>query len=620
MKKFGLYITTLALAMGSMLTSCNDDKEEFYAQAPSASTLAQNANSIVVTEDNLNNTVLTLTFSASESNLQTNTDADLGYGAYLIECSLTPDFSNVKSEVVNIVNGNNSKSYTALELNILAIQLGAEPEKESKLYFRVKHTYNESATTLGTTSNVTEFTITPIDLIPTLNVVSKDGSTIIAQLVYNEETKLYEGEYNNTEWNFYFVDRISGTIYGCDDDHSKLENDVNRSYKLVKDRSIGDDFSMWFDPTVCPIVMKANLENMTWDFTKIATEKKDLSGVIVLLVGNDMGWNEDWTPSAEVPGVEVTKNGDEYTAVFENVKMTSTGGFGFRATQPAAKWIGKGGITISDPIIEGSDNLQVSESGIYTVTFKAVAEDDGSISYSVTAEKTAAAEKEDLSGVKVLLVGNDMGWNVNWTPSADVPGVEVTKNGDEYTAVFENVEMTSTGGFGFRATQPAAGWIGKGDMTVSEPIIEGSDNLQVSESGIYTITFKAVAEDDGNITYSVTAEKTAAAGKKDLSDVELGIKGNGDWNNLQGAVTPTKNGDVYTYVISNVAITDVFKFVYGDNWLGYSNFESVDSQISSEGNDANLGISAGTYTFTVVLTANDDGTVTATSVTALKDE
>ena len=334
-------------------TACEDDKDTFTVQAPAASTVEQSVSTLVINDANLNEIVYTLNFSASDGDLKNDAGAKLGSGTYIVECSLTPDFTGaVKSEVVTVESGNNSKSYTGTDLNTLAASLGAEAEKATTVYFRVIHTYNEKTAALGTPSNVVELNLTPCKVVPTLNVLSKDGSEVVAKLQLNSATNLYEGEYTYKEWNFYFADALDGTVYGCDDAYTKPDDGVNRSCNIVKGRAIGDDYSMWFDPSIRPVTMKVDLENMTWSYERIATEKKDLTGAIALLVGADMGWNDGWVPSEEIPGVEFVKNGDEYTAVFSNVTMTAGSDFGFRATEPAAAWIGKGGATVSAPVTD----------------------------------------------------------------------------------------------------------------------------------------------------------------------------------------------------------------------------------------------------------------------------
>ena len=99
----------------------------------------------------------------------------------------------------------------------------------------------------------------------TLIIISKDSKEQIGSLIYNPKSKLYEGEVDFKEWNFYFKDEISETVYGCDDNCTSQQKDVNRSYKLVE-RTIGDKFHNWFDPTMRPVKMKVNLNTMTWGY------------------------------------------------------------------------------------------------------------------------------------------------------------------------------------------------------------------------------------------------------------------------------------------------------------------------------------------------------------------
>ena len=199
-----------------------------------------------------------------------------------------------------------------------------------------------------------------------------------------------------------------------------------------------------------------------------------------------------------------------------------------------------------------------------------------------------------------------MGWQNNWN-SEEAP--TVTANGDEYTVTYENVKFTAGNGFGFRATSPAATWIGKDAFSsVSEPIVKGSDNLEMSETGYYTLTFKAIAEDDGSVTYSLSAQKVGDVTEADdFSDKKLGVKGDfgeSEWT-VNGAVTPTADGNVYTYTIENIEFSNGLEFgldVDG-NWIGKN-----DITLGSEDNlvttGTNLAVSeAGTYNFKIVVTA-----------------
>lgn len=594
-------------------TACEDDKDTFTVQAPAASTVEQSVSTLVINDANLNEIVYTLNFSASDGDLKNDAGAKLGSGTYIVECSLTPDFTGaVKSEVVTVESGNNSKSYTGTDLNTLAASLGAEAEKATTVYFRVIHTYNEKTAALGTPSNVVELNLTPCKVVPTLNVLSKDGSEVVAKLQLNSATNLYEGEYTYKEWNFYFVDALDGTVYGCDDAYTKPDDGVNRSCNIVKGRAIGDDYSMWFDPSIRPVTMKVDLENMTWTYERIATEKKDLTGVSIIIVGGDMGWHDSWTPDE---GVEVTSNGDDtYTAVFENVVLTKD--FGFRATEPASAWLGPDNFaSLGDNLVKDG-NIKAKANGIYTVTVIAKAEADGSISYTVDAVKTGDLTAQDLSAKTQGIKGSFNGWTV---VSQAAPSV----NGNVYTYVMSDIEVADDGAeFGFDGD---LSWVGNGGLKVETDLVEvpESGNLKIKTAGIYTFTLVATALDDGGISYSMTAEKTgdlAPTAPEDYSAVELKlvgvVSGNEDWSNGI-AKTPTVSGEnEYTYVYDNVQLVsgDKFKICKGaweKDW-GFSVLTANDSFTDDGGNIAIADDGIGIYKITFVInTATKAATITA---------
>lgn len=607
-----IYAGVLSMVLAGGLVSCDDDLEHYTVNAPDATVLEQSASTIDLKDDNLNDVVFTLTFTGS-SDLNSETPTSLGNGAYVLEYSLDQTFpkASTLSETIKATSGANSRTFLGKDLNDIAQKLHATAGENTTVYFRINHSYTEKSMELGSISNVVSLSFAPLKVAKSLLAVSKDDASVVyATLLFNEDKQIYEGEYTTSEWNFYLIDAIEGTIYGCDDEWAAAA-DCNRSYKLVAGREIGDNYSSWFDPSKRPVTMRVNLNTMTWDWELIATDKKDLTGVSVIIVGADLGWHDDWTPEE---GTVVTANGDEYTAVFENLTLTAGSGIGFRATEPASAWIGKGGISVTEPLIEGTDNLCVSETGIYTITLKAVAEADGSVSYSATAVKTGSASKKDLSGVHVLMVGDDMGWNDPWDQSV-APGVLLTANGDEYTAVFENVTVTAGSGFGFRATSPASTWVGKGGIAINDPIVEGPSNLGIAESGIYTFTFKAVAEEDGSVSYSLSAELTGTADRKDLTGVSIIIVGadmgwHDSWTPEEGVVV-TANGDEYTAVFENVTLTDQFGFratAPASEWIGPDTFESLGDNLVKDGNIK--AKEPGIYTITVTAIANADGSVT----------
>ena len=608
-----IYAGVLSLVLAGGLASCDDDLEHYTVNAPDATVLEQSASTIDLKDDNLNDVVFTLTFTGS-SDLNSETATSLGNGAYVLEYSLDQTFpkASTLSETIKATSGANSRTFLGKDLNDIAQKLHATAGENTTVYFRINHSYTEKSMELGSISNVVSLSFAPLKVAKSLLAVSKDDASVVyATLLFNEDKQIYEGEYTTSEWNFYLIDAIEGTIYGCDDEWAGAE-DCNRSYKLVAGREIGDNYSSWFDPSKRPVTMRVNLNTMTWDWELIATDKKDLTGVSIIIVGGDMGWHDSWTPDE---GVEVTSNGDDtYTAVFENVVLTKD--FGFRATEPASAWLGPDNFaSLGDNLVKDG-NIKAKANGIYTVTVIAKAEADGSISYTVDAVKTGDLTAQDLSAKTQGIKGSFNGWTV---VSQAAPSV----NGNVYTYVMSDIEVADDGAeFGFEGD---LSWVGNGGLTVETDLVEvpESGNLKIKTAGIYTFTLVATALDDGGISYSMTAEKTgdlAPTAPEDYSAVELKlvgvVSGNEDWSNGI-AKTPTVSGEnEYTYVYDNVQLVsgDKFKICKGaweKDW-GFSALTANDSFTDDGGNIAIADDGIGTYKITFVInTATKAATITA---------
>lgn len=333
-----------------------------------------------------------------------------------------------------------------------------------------------------------------------LDVVSKESADVVyASLKYNAATGRFEGAYPvdtevwNGAWNFYFV-AAGVEMFGCDKGWSAA-TDCNRSYKLEAGSSIGDNYSHWFDPSMCPATMRVDPASMTWDWEVIATDKKDLSGVSIIIVGTDMGWHDSWTPEE---GVQVTANGDVYTAVFENIALTDQ--FGFRATEPASAWLGPDNFaSLGDNLVKDG-NIKAKEPGVYTITVTATANADGTVTYTVDGKKTGNLSAKDLTNKEQGIKGSFNEWEI-------VGKAKPAVNGNVYTYTFSDIVMDANAEFGFDGD---LAWVGKDGVTVSSDLIsEDGGNLSVKEAGTYTFTLIATAKDDGSVSYELKAEKTA---------------------------------------------------------------------------------------------------------------
>ena len=792
----------MALALGLTLTSCDDDKEMFQiSDLPTQSTMATDKNTVVISNDNLGQTVCTLTYSASDTEIKSTDGTSFGAGAYWLQYSLDPTFATSESKSVVPNPGNNTFSITGLDLNSMAVKLGAQYDVATDIYFRILHAYNEQTKDMGIASDPITVKVTPME-VPMITVVSKENIDVVyATLQINAETGRFDGTYPAADkkdawdkaWNFYFVD-TKGVIYGCDDDWSKPDESVNRSYKLMAGREVGDNYSHWFDPGIAAdgVTMWFDLGAMEWGFIfnktseypdnatavcggnkvelktvldaglpsgvytgkitatastisfeysgdktfdvevvdadgnklnalevgsdyiielnlvdKKAILKLSLISETLTISSNDQGkqlavltsdMDADGNPTGVYRGFVAFKADDHFTAIDGNgvhygvndgwdqfsFLINNEEGDGHRNfwTPGAAvnglcyaifdinnaKWEVYDVATLDVVSKESAEVVYASlkynaEIGRFEGAYPGDAEvwnsawnfylvlpngeligcdsgwsaaDDCNRSYKLAIGRSfgddysswfdpsvapvtmrmdpvamtwdwevIATDKKDLSGVSIIIVGSDMGWHDNWAPEE---GVKVTANGDVYTAVFENVELTDQ--FGFRATSPAAGWLGPDNFASLGDNLVKDGNIKAKTPGVYKITVTATANADGTITYTVDGQKTGDLSAKDLSNQAQGIKGSFNEWEIVGKAKPAVNGNVYTYTFSDIVMDANAEFGFDGDlaWVGKDGVTVSSDLISEDG--GNLSVKeSGTYTFTLIATAKDDGSV-----------
>ena len=197
----------------------------------------------------------------------------------------------------------------------------------------------------------------------------------------------------------------------------------------------------------------------------------------------------------KLTGITLNKR-DEFKVVFASMDGSSwNGALGAAKVDEASKTAG---------YVGGTDNITVLDSGIYTITL------DLSSDTPVSLEMTKDLPEPAVQSVKVGIYGGFNGWSFT--------DIEATKQGDNFVAVFDDVEVTAAGEFQFRASVDggATVYIDNRFNLADQPKLDnfdsvdgvssgtGNGNYQFTAAGTYkfTVTFNA----DGDLV-SIVAEK-----------------------------------------------------------------------------------------------------------------
>ncbi len=153
----------LAMSLGIGLTACDDDKDMFQVDYPSASEISSLGNDIICNENNLDQAGIILTYTTDGALVLAGDPSaahNMGKGIYVLEASANQDFANVHSMEISSDAG--TLTLSKLDLSIIAKNLGLEAAKMGTIYLRVNHKFNETSVIEGTYSNIVSVNVNPI--------------------------------------------------------------------------------------------------------------------------------------------------------------------------------------------------------------------------------------------------------------------------------------------------------------------------------------------------------------------------------------------------------------------------------------------------------------------------
>ena len=343
-----LHISLLAAVIGlaSCLLSCQKEEVRAVVIPGAAPSLSLNQAAVVLTEDQADNTVLTLSWSAP----------DYGYQAaieYTAEFALAgTDFAASREQTVGT---SLQLAFTGAALNTLALQLGLVPGTAGSLDVRLKSDVNPEIETL--LSEVKQVSITPYLVFVDYPALYMPGS-YQGWTPDQAKTVVSVNDDNNYEGFVYFADP---------EVEFKFTDEPDWNHGIYGDESGGNSGNLASPGDNIKIAesgyyrMRANLNDLTWSATKTAWG----------LIGS--ATPDEWNSDQDM----------EYQAETETWLITLdlvAGEMKFRANDDWGINLGDNDTDLS--LEYDGANIPVAEDGNYTITLNLAV--GGNYTYSVS--------------------------------------------------------------------------------------------------------------------------------------------------------------------------------------------------------------------------------------------
>lgn len=202
----------LALAAITCLAACEKEGEKIYLSSIDNGELIASENTVVLTQQTSKQVVLSLAWtqdtpSVSNSNMQAPNLTTM-----TLQVAASEDFSGTVAESVE---ASLSKAYTGADLNTIAKNLGATPDVENTLYFRLKaSTGNNMEPTYSNTATVV---VTPYSIDMSQGYILDSKQEESGLTLYSPDSNgEYTGFIGATAWYNYYLREGDGTLWGND--------------------------------------------------------------------------------------------------------------------------------------------------------------------------------------------------------------------------------------------------------------------------------------------------------------------------------------------------------------------------------------------------------------------
>ena len=415
----------------------------------------------------------------------------------------------------------------------------------------------------------------PIKSVDAENAVLAQMSQGVNEVLMDQEGKTWEEAKRDGMWEKYIYleankdfelilkEGSKATIYGAELTKQELTTDGTPLQGYKGSLIIGQKMK----------VAEAGLYHIVLDLNKDG--KLDLTGGAQIIVApvtwGVSGAMNGWGMTTAEPQI---KSATEIVWTWTEQEISANGEFKFKDENGWKIVLDDAGAVkahtnLGANLQNGGANIVVAERGIYTITMTyTLAKGDIANSYKYELTKTGDVAAKDYSACVIELVGDAIldqegaekdasSWGWGNVYSLGTPTVE----GDVYTWKASDVQLGVAGGFKVRTENAQA----QGDIPAFDFGIDGG-NATVKENGYYNITVTIdAANDTKTLTYELT--KTVDVEAKDYSACVLELVGDAvaeqegaekdatwNWGNVYSMGTPSVNGTVYTWEVSNVKL------------------------------------------------------------------
>jgi hypothetical protein len=203
-------IFTFVLMLATLFVACEKDGDLITVSNLESNNLVTSQSEVVLEKDKATEIALTLTWSKKALIISdTSMAIPSSIPSMILEISANEAFTTT----TEATSSSFSLSYTSLELNTIAKNLGLEAFKSSPLYFRIKARLGNNTTPVY--SNVATVSVTPYSIDMSVGfILDKDKAETGVTLYSANSDGEYKGFMGATAWYNFFLLEGDGTTWG----------------------------------------------------------------------------------------------------------------------------------------------------------------------------------------------------------------------------------------------------------------------------------------------------------------------------------------------------------------------------------------------------------------------